>query len=114
MYRLFLKNPHGNRPLAMADAEHLTTAADEINSAHTPHSYQTTLGEQTVRNCDTENMTDPISNTVDVRSGAATEQTELRCQRQQSQTHVEPRSLLGAFCTSYRGQLPFCNVQYLY
>lgn len=50
MYRGFLKNPHGNRPLAMANAEHLTAAAEAIHSVCTSHSYQATPVGVTLEN----------------------------------------------------------------
>lgn len=50
MYRGFLKNPHGNRPLAIANAEHLTAAAEAINSVCTSHSYQATPVGVTLEN----------------------------------------------------------------
>lgn len=68
MYRGFRKNPHGNRPLAMANAEHLTTAAEGIDSGHTSHLYQGAPVGLTALN-KIWNITNSVRSTVDARFG---------------------------------------------
>lgn len=88
MYRGFLKNPHGNRPLAMANAEHLTAAAEAINSVCTSHSYQATPVGVTLENFHIYIIIISVGSTVDVRLGAERQRTELHRLLQRSQTHI--------------------------